>query len=373
MATAPSDFFQTERTASEIKSELLPRIFEIFVTSLLLGNTSKTEVPLLCMDLLAGLDDSEQAPAAVQWLQQVYRGNNTRLDLNQATQTVLYATDKAALAGVREKVVHVPFYKDIVHPPVILLEADDEASMCQALEEGQPAYAFLDPVQEGFSQQVLLHLMQTERAGLFLLFNPKDLGSALKKAKSDSMLAKIFGEKLEGIQAFNKHTRNSGRREAYLLDSFEETFQSKGVYTLLFKINLPDKKQVSYYIMIAAKSAPAYIKLKELLEGYSDYQEDGVPLFGANLQKQQTALFHEHYKYSIASLVQELSLLNADYTNKTVKHVYEKNSIGTHYTLDNYRLAFEKLMRLGRVKFINPKTGQPISKLTPTSLVRYTK
>ncbi|MBD1398073.1 hypothetical protein H9Q13_12920 [Pontibacter sp. JH31] len=325
------------------------------------------------MDLQAGLDIGEAAPTAPQVLRQVYKSTGSRTDLNKGVSTILYDVDQPALAELQEKVEQLPFYHDLVHPPLTLQEADDEALAAQMLEQTTTGLAFLDPTIEGLSQRVLLQAVQTGIPDLLMLFNPKAFGNTIKRAKADSLWQQLFGERLDKIKAFYKQNRQADRREEYLLDCFEEIFQSHGFYTLRFRINFPDKKQTSHYVVFGVKSEQAYLRLKELLARYSDYQEDGVPLFGANLQVQQLSLFQEHYKYSVTRLAQELAGSAGRYSNRSLQYIYESHSISTPYTLANYTAAFEKLMKDGLVRFINPKTGQAITKLTPVSLIRYKK
>ena len=370
MAAAPSDFFKTERTASEIKAELLACFFEVWGTAML-PQANAADMPLRCIDLLACLDGDEPNSAVLQLLRQVYKSSGSRTDLNKGVSTVFYDADTHALAGLQEKAEQLPFYQDLVHPPALLQETGEEDLAELILNEEKPAFVFFNPTQEGVSQQVLQRAVEAGAPDLLMLFSPKALETALKKAKANSPLQQLFGERLEEIRAFNKQNRNPDRREEYLLNSFEEIFRSKDFYTLRFQLNLPDKKETGYYLVLACSSDQAYTRLKELLERYSDYQEDGVPLFGANLQAQQTALFHEHYRYAVAKLAQELLADSANCNNRSLQYVYERHNVGTHYTLTNYFAAYERLMRQGLVRFINPKTGQPVTKLTATSLIRY--
>ncbi|WP_299705422.1 hypothetical protein [uncultured Pontibacter sp.] len=366
MTTATNNFFKTERTASEIKLELLPRVFEIFVTSLLLE--SKATAPVLCLDLLAGMDGHEPTLATVQWLRQVYSSTNSRLDLNQGTQVVLYDADKSALAELQERIKQHPFLQELQHPPVVL---HDEALLQELLEAGPHLVGFLNPFKDSCSLEMLFRAAMDEQADLFMFFPLEDMRIALKKAKPDSPLSEHFGDRLTQIKEFQKKTKNTDRREEFLLDNFDSLLKEKGCHVFRFRVNHSDKAQSSYYLVSATKSAIAHLRLKELMQAYSDVQEDGVPLFGANLKMQQTSLFHEHYKYSISNLVQELLQKASMYNNMALQQVYEKHSIGTHYILENYKLAYERLLRQGKVHFINPKTGQTITKPTYTSKVRY--
>ena len=266
MAAAPSDFFKIERTTSEIKAELLARIFEVWATTIL-QQARAPERPVRFMDMQAGLDGGEATPAVLYLLRQVYKSTGSRIDLNKGIRTFFYDANQSALAQVQEQITQLPFYQELTHPPVILLENSEEEGTEQILGAGQPAFIFLHPVEEGLSQQVLLHATQNSESDLLMLFNPKALETAVKKAKVDSLLKEVFGERLDQIRAFFKQNRNTDRREAHLLDCFEDIFSTKGFYTLKFRINHPDRKQTNQYLMLASTSGQAYTMLKELLEG----------------------------------------------------------------------------------------------------------
>lgn len=366
MSIAPNNFFKTERSASEIKLELLPRVFEIFVTGLLLE--PKSTVPVLCLDLLAGLDAQHPTPAIMQWLRQVYTSTNSRLDLNLGTQVVLYDSDKSALAEIQERIKQLPFHQELKHPPVGLYE---EALLQELLEAGPHFACFLNPFKDPFSLEMLFRAAKEGQADLFMLFPLEDFKIALKRAKPDGPLSEYFGDRLTQIKEFQKKTKNSDKREEFLLGNFESLLKEKGCHVFRFRVNHSGRAQSSYYLLSATKSAAAHLRLKELMQTYSDVQEDGVPLFGANLQHQQMALFQEHYKFSIEGLMKDLVHNARLYNNMALQQVYEKHSVGTHYVLENYKLAYERLLRQGRVRFINPKTGQAITKPTYTSKVRY--
>lgn len=373
MAGAESkSFFKTERTVADIRGELLLSSFEAWAAAML-QHPLNTGIPILFLDFEAGQDgcpfNNTSPPAQI--LRLLYKSTGTRTDLNRAVKTVFYDTDSAALSQLQEQVEQLPYFPELQHTPVFLGQETAEADLRQVLDEEPAAFTFMNPFRSGFSLKGLCDLLQHGEAGLFVHFTLQDLQVALKKAKTDETLGMLFGERLGQLKDFQKKNRNIERREEYLLDSFESILAEKGCYTFRFRINRPDKMQTGRYLVFASKVEQAYTRLKDIMTQYSDYQEDGVPLFGANLQHQQMSLFQEHYKYSIANLVQDLSRRATDYNNRTVQQVHEMHSIGTHYILENYKEAYEQLLRRGKVRFINPKTGQVISKPTYTSKIRY--
>ncbi|MHC2992309.1 hypothetical protein OB13_12160 [Pontibacter sp. HJ8] len=372
-AIETSDFFKKERKASEIKSEILGPCFEVWCGIVLSGQQAQVVNPVLYLDLQAGQGYAEDgAPAIpVKVLQSLYKTTGSRFDLNKSVKTFFSDADKSVATQLEAQIGNLPFHRELIHKPVILQEEADAELLKQLLEEGHPAFTFLDPFESSFSQEMLLQFLKQPGSDFLQLFQPDSMRAALKNKAIDSLMQEIFGDRLDRIKEFNKGTRDGEKREAFLSESFEGIFRDKGYYTFTFRINFPDKKQTSHYLLFASRSDLAYTRVKELMLKYSDYQEDGVPLFGANLKQQQMALFHEHYAYSIESLAKDLSQKAALYNNVALQRIYEKHNLGTQFSLENYKVAYEKLMKSGKVRFYNPKTGQSVSKLTYTSLIRY--
>ena len=123
------------------------------------------------IDLQAGVDLGESTPAALQLLRQLYKSTGTRTDLNKGIGTVYFDINKSALAELQKKVEQLPFYQEQVHPPVVLLEENEEAIAEQLMDTGQPALAFLNPMHDGIAQQFLLHTTRTVSSDLLMLFN----------------------------------------------------------------------------------------------------------------------------------------------------------------------------------------------------------
>lgn len=112
------------------------------------------------------------------------------------------------------------------------------------------------------------------------------------------------------------------------------------------------------------------MKMKELMLAYSDFQEDGVPLFGANI-KHQLSLFQEQYRYSIKNLISELAGKAAFYHNLSLDSIYRHHNIGTNYIRGNYLEAFESLRKEGVVESINPISRKPMRKVSFSSIIAY--
>lgn len=367
-----SDFFRRKRNISEIKSEVLVPFVESWYGAHQASSEGGAVTNALYLDLTLGFAGHDVASSAIpiRLLHAVYRTRGSRLDLNDSLETFFFDPDREALTLLKEVLEAQPFYDKLVHQPVILDDEATSALLQERLASKPAALAFLDPFADSYLQEMLLQLIRHE-ADLFMLLDFEKLGKVLISRKVDTLIQEIFGEHLDLIKAYYKAHRDTTRREDFVMNCLEAIFRDKGYTVFLFRINLPDRKQSSHYLLFASKVDLAYNKLKEIMLRYSDYQEDGVPLFGANLQHQQMTLFQEHYRFSIESLMKDLLQNAREYNNMALQQVYEKHSIGTHYILENYKQAYERLLRLGKVRFINPRTGHAISKPTYTSKIRY--
>jgi three-Cys-motif partner protein len=367
-----STFFREQRENAEIKSEVLIPFVEAWFGALHTNPKGSSEDSTLYLDLMIGQgsDDTASSAIPVRLLHTIYKTRGSRLDLNKSVETYFFDPDTTVLTMLKEELAAQPFYNELVHKPVVVDDENTIALLQERLANGAPALAFLNPFADSFTQGMLVKLAAQE-ADLFMLFEFDKLDKVIKSRKVDSLVLELLGEHLDLIKAYYKAQRDVAKRESFAIDHFESVFRDKGYRVFLFRVNLPDRKQSSHYLLFATKLDLAYNKLKERMLRYSDYQEDGVPLFGANLKQQQTLLFQEHYKYSIEGLMKDLLQKASLYNNMALQQVYEKHNIGTHYILENYKLAYERLLREGKVRFINSKTGQAISKLTATSKIRY--
>ena len=374
MATIETNkFFKIKRRFSEIKSEILVDYCRIWFEGLWSSKRAISTGTALYIDLEAGepcLEDGKTA-TPLRVLHSLYKSHGSRYDLNKSIQAFFNDPDKAAVAGLQEAIEGLPYYEELVHRPVVLLEDSDADQLKDMLQSGCPALLFMNPFGYIFSLEMLLLALTADETDLLMLFSPDDIMAAVKNSKADSLTQEIFGDRMSQIRAFYKENRNAEKREEFLLDNFESISQGKGLRTFRFRINLPDRKLTSLYLIFASKAVAAYTRLKEMMVKYSDYQEDGVPLFGTNLNHQQMSLFHDHYTYSIENLKQDLLQKATLYHNMALQQVYEQHNVGTHYLLDNYKVAYEQLMRQGLVRFYNPKTGQSVSKPLFSSKVRY--
>ncbi|MFD2247465.1 three-Cys-motif partner protein TcmP [Pontibacter ruber] len=367
-----NDFFKEQRSTSEIKSELLNEYFKAWSSTTLQGQRYISNPVLAFIDLYAGEGKAEDGKPAtpVKILNSIF-GATDKFNLNKIVRTFFNDEKKAVAAKLKQNLESLPYYENLVHKPVMLHEEANFSLLARLLGNDTPTLLYLDPFGYAFSQQLLLQSIRRWGLDVFMLFTPAKLREAVVSATEGDVVTDIFGaERLTKIKEFFERYQNAQQREDFMVDSFEDIFREREYKTFRFKISLPKKNQTSHYLFFVSKTDTAYMKMKELLLMYSDYQEDGVPLFGANI-KHQLSLFQEQYRYSIKNLIADLASKPNYYHNLSLDSIYRHHNIGTNYIRGNYIEAFEHLKKEGVVEAINPVSRQPMRKVSFNSIIAY--
>lgn len=370
----PSHFFKRKRNTSEIKSEILNKYFNAWCGILLHGQKKRTIDTVIYIDLYSGqgLYEDGQPSTPIKILNSIYKSKGTFLDLNQCVKTFFNDSQKSIIDKLVLNISNLSYYSELVHKPMILNEVANQNLLANLLNNNHPSLTFIDPFGYSYSQQMLLHSVQRWGSDLFMLFNFNRIRSAVLNSKVDSLMVQIFGERLDLIKEYYKKISNTHKREEFIIEQFEAIFKDKKYLTFKFRINFPDKNQTSHYLIFVSKVRIAYIRIKEIMQRYSDLQEDGVPLFGAN-QKPLRLLTPEYarlLKFSILNLIKDLSTKAELFNNKTIQGVYEEHNIGTNYIKENYKKAFEELGNQGVVELLD-KNRKSIKTITYTCIINY--
>ncbi|MHC2993875.1 hypothetical protein OB13_20685, partial [Pontibacter sp. HJ8] len=360
-----------QRSTAEIKSELLNEYFKAWCNTTLQGQRYVSNPALAFIDLYAGEGKPEEGKPAtpVKILNSIF-GATDKYNLNKTVRTFFNDEKKAVAARLKENLQSLPYYENLVHKPVMLHEEANFSLLAKLLGNDTPTLLYLDPFGYPFSQQLLLQSVKRWGLDLFMLFTPARLRAALQGAADNELLDLFGAERLARIKDFSERYQDATQREDFIVDRFEEIFKEKEYKTFRFKISLPKKNQTSHYLFFASKTDTAYMKMKELMLMYSDSQEDGVPLFGANI-KHQLSLFQEQYRYSVKNLIADLAGKATYYHNLPLDSIYRHHNIGTNYIRGNYQEAFEQLKKQGVVEAINPVSRQPMRKVSFTSIIGY--
>ncbi|WP_190300237.1 three-Cys-motif partner protein TcmP [Rufibacter hautae] len=371
--TEPKDFFKQRRSAPEIKEEIFLKFLPVWAETLFATQSPLEKV--LLVDASTGTAETAEGemPGAAKVLKTIFGTAGGRYDLDKVMQPYFYEASKSQAALLAQAMEELYFYPDLQHKPVFLNTKENLEAFQEELAQNVPAFYFLDPFGNKFSQELWLQGVGQEKTDFMMLFEYKRLAAALGKSDDQSSLASFLGERFSRLKAYFAKTSSAAKKETFALKTFEEALQEKGLQTSRFRINVPGKDQSSHYLLFVSRSYLAHTRFKELLLPYSDVQEDGVPMLGANLKAVRLLVpeYSKYLEFSLVNLVEDLLQNAAEYNSMVLDKIYEKHNVGKNYCKANYQTAFEKLKEQGKITLLNPKTGQVVYKLTSACRIKF--
>ncbi|MDQ4141045.1 MAG: hypothetical protein M3142_11030 [Bacteroidota bacterium] len=367
-------FFKQKRTAAEIKSEIVKAYFPGWCAQVLTKSAPPAQT-ILYVDLLAAnlVDEDYSLAGPGLILDQIQKSSNTEQDLNGVVKTFFYNVSKAELEKLVSDLTQVSFLDKLEHPPVILNEPEKRASLADLLNQSIPTLFITNPFGNLFAQELLAPAVLNSHADLLLIFSPNNMRSAWEPNQENSGLSALTGESLTVLHGYGKKESSARKKEQFMVDMLVNNLQEKKYYPIVFKINLPDKDQTSHYLLFAAKTRQAYFLMKESIAQYSDFQEDGVPLFSVNQKPKMPLLpgfFQYLSKYTFNGLLETLSSNRSQFHYRTIQEIYEEHAMGTDFILANYLQAFAKLRQQGRINLVDEKNKQ-VKSITGNAIVFY--
>lgn len=365
-----SDFFNSKRDTSEIKTEFLNEYFKAWAAIMLKGQNYKTISKLLYVDLFSGpgiYDDGKES-TPIKILNSIYASKGGSIDYDKHVQTIFNDKDKKLCEKLIKNIEELPYFKDLTFKPIVNHGEANIELLKSALKEKIPSLTFIDPLGYGFTQKMLMFAIKRWGSDLFMLFNFNRIRAAIANAKVEENMIEIFGEKFSDLQEYYDIETSPQKREQFIIRTFESIFEEKGFMVLKFKINFHDRQQTSHYLFFISKVDLAITRAKEILSKYSDFQADGIPQFGANLRL-QPVLDPDMNEYSINKLA-KLIRENASFNNQTIEDIYKSHNYKTNYIKDNYKNAIRVLISNASVELYD-KGGKPTHRVTYTAKVKF--
>ena len=374
-ASNPADFFQQKRNTAEIKAEIGTAFFRLWCELYWAEEENADANTVIFLDLNAGtgLDAAGNALLPIKILETIAESAATEKDLTKQVKTVFADGNKGALNKLKEHIEALDFYAELKHLPIILDETSHSDFLAGWPNNTVPALMLVDPFSYQWAKEMFADTVQQGNSDLLLVFDFAKLQKAGQAEQPDTALRHFWGTQWQAIPDFYRTTASLVKREKFIVDQFAQALQDKDYYPLSFKINSPNKKQTSHYIFFASRHKAAYLKMKELLQTYSDWQMDAVPLWGVNLQHEAPAIpgfFRFSHPFCMENLIEELAQKKKEYHFQSIQQVYEEHSVGKNYVLQNYLTAFTTLRDLGRINILNSANKQ-VKTVTSAGIIFY--
>lgn len=366
-----SDFFKQKRTPSEIKSEILNEYFKAWAAILLKGQQYRRIKTLLYVDLFSGpgLYDDGEPSTPIKILNSINQSKRQNIDLDKAVKTFFNDKSKKLANDLKRNIENLPYYNSITHKPVIANEPASQKMLENYLQSSNPSLTFIDPLGYNYTQNMLLYSVKNWGSDLFMLFNINRIRAAIRNKKVKQNMKGIFASYYDKILEFYWNDERPHKREEFIIKTFQKIFEERNYFILKFKVNFPNRNQTSHYLFFISKVQLAITKAKEIMTKYSDMQEDGVPLFGANL-KQDPLFFPSLCKYSIKKLSEIILQNSSMFNNKTIEKIYLEHNYNTNYIKQNYKDAIEILLNDNKIMIFDKKEN-PTKRITYTAKIKF--
>ena len=365
--TETNPFFKQKRTAAEIKSEVLLSCFKTWYSFYLTPQNLKIST-LQYLDLFAGSGNPEDiSPVTV--LQTISEARETLPELNEMLQTYFYSAAKGASEKLKADLENQPFYTELSNPPVYLPVPDQAVSF----PDSSATLVASDPFASGYPLEILTKALFSPQVDLWFLLNLNKLKTVLNSGNEEKEFADLFGDRWQSLKTTWQQETNARKREQQSIFALENALQDRNYQCATLRINLPEKDQLHFYLVVASKNKDLYFQWREILELYSDYQPDGVPLFQVNQKRQPIELpgfFRYLHPYCLENLMEELANSRSRFHYRTIREIYEEHALGTPYRQLNYLQAFENLKNQGQVNLVDEKNKQ-VKKLDENAIVFY--
>ncbi|MEM8524846.1 MAG: three-Cys-motif partner protein TcmP [Bacteroidota bacterium] len=366
-----SDFFSEKRDASEIKSEILNEYFKAWAAIMLKGQRYKRIEKILYVDLFSGPglyeDGSPSTPIKI--LNSIYNSKETFVDYDKHVQTFFNDKDGKLIDDLKRNISNLDYFDKLKYKPIIVNNSASLDILKKALSDSCPALTFIDPLGYGFTQRMLMFAIKNWGSDLFMLFNFNRIRAAIKNKKVEQNMVEIFGDYLQELQDFYDKESSPQKREVFIIETFQRIFEDKGYMTLKFKVNFPDRDQTSHYLFFISKVQLAITRAKEIMSKYSDYQNDGIPYFGANLNI-PPVLMPDMNIHSLNKLAKSIYDLREEFDGKKIEDVYMAHNYKTNYIKPNYKEAFSRLLKDSKVNLYDKK-GKGTTRITYTATVKF--
>ncbi|MFC6997798.1 class I SAM-dependent methyltransferase [Rufibacter roseus] len=353
----------------------MPKFLPLWGEVVMQAQKDTSEEPsCLFIDLNAGAAKTKeiQEVSSLKILKSIFVDAGFRMGLHKSLSTYFSDANKGALQALESQVLELNAYEALQHKPVFVSQKAERQQLKEHMSATVPSLLCAEPFSYKYSQEVSLHSLELEYVDCLLLLDPKKLKQAIKNQSAEDInsLFEAHFQKLKGILQQEGH---ASKKEEAIMAGLVQALGQRGFFTTKFRINAPGKDSTDYYLLYVSKNELLHARFKELLLGYSEYQEDGVPLMGANLKPLRLLVpeYHKFLKHSMVNLVEDLAKKASLYNSMRLEKIYEKHHVGTPYSKANYFEAFEKLKAMGKVRFMNPKTGQMVSKLAYGSRVKF--
>jgi len=251
-----------------------------------------------------------------------------------------------------ESIAAVPGINSLAYKPNLSnVEVGEAVATSLAAQKLVPCLLFADPYgYKGLTLDLIRSILKDWGSECIFFFNFNRIYMGLNHRSIAHHVDAIFGkDRADRLRAaVNAEPRpDMPAREAIVLSALREALSEiDGSYTLAFRF-LRSPSKTSHYLIFVTKDPLGHKIMKDVMASKSSSKPQGVASFDFVLPDPKRTM-----ALQLASPLDDLktNLLNIyPGKSKSVQEIYDEHSLGTPYTMPNYKEALKQLRTQGLV------------------------
>ena len=344
------NFFDEPLEQSKVKSQIVSKYFDAW--SNIIKQHAET---IYYVDLFAGQgyyeDNTESTPLLI--LKKAI--NNPEISHKLIAE--FNDQDSGFIGSLKKVIENLHDIENLVHMPKFT-NLSVSTELAKLYENHEHSFFFMDPWgYKGLSLDLIKVAIKGWASECLLFFNYDRINRDIQNPLMTDNINLLFGKSRASSLREKIHKMNPYKREQNIIQEFCKALKDKGgKFALPFCFLDRKRERTSHYLVHISKHERGYGLMKNIMELYSEKDDDGVPTFTYNPKKiKQLQL---NFSRPLKELTEELL---KEYAGKTlsVKNIYEKHQSKTRFTQKNYKTALIKLEKESKIIVDKPASVRP--------------
>jgi len=344
------DWFEKPTEESLVKREIVTKYFNAWSRIMLV----KSKYKLAYVDLFSGPGRYEDGtPSTPLMILEKAIGD---ISLRSRLITIFNDVEPQYSDSLRREIRNLKDAESLTFQPQVN-NIQIAGDILKSLENSSyPTLFFLDPWgYKGLSLKLIGSAIKKWGCDCIFFFNYNRVLMGISNKIVHEHMNELFG--IETTRHLNSKVMNTSRasekEDIVMAEMADGLRKMGGKYIVPFRFKNIKGTKTSHYIIFVSKNKIAYKIMKEIMADMSSLKDQGVGSFTfCGIEERQLRLFE--YSQPLDEL-EDMLLRDLSGKVMTVEEIFYEHSIGTPYTLKNYKDILKKLEAKNKINVKLPK------------------